>query len=119
MLITRDLDKEFRQANNQAEGLSQLRSAAREAGPYSYLSPDLVREPRTVQGPMPVRVGHGIANIGSNSRDSSYLTGVEKRAIAKSASSIVYTDPEIKIRSPYTVMYNEKLCEFGERPYKG
>ena len=96
MLITRDLDQEFRQANRQSEALGMLRSAARESGPYSYLSPDLVREPRTVQGPSPVRVGHGIANVGSNSRDSSYLTGVEKRAIMKSASSIVYTEPEIK-----------------------
>ena len=95
MLITRDLNTEFRRTTRQSEALGVLRTAAKEAGPYSYLAPSLVREPTIIQGIQPVRVGRGIASVGSNSRDSSYLSGVEKRAIMKSAGSIVYTEPEM------------------------
>ena len=95
MLITQDLRTEFQRARTQERGLGALRKAAREDGPYSYLAPNLVREPTVVQGPAPVRVGHGIANMGQSSRDTSYLTGVEKRAIMKSSSTILYTEPEM------------------------
>jgi len=95
MLITRDLDHEFRQSAKQSEALGMLRTSAREVGPYTYLAPDYVRSPKIVQGMQPVRVGNGIANAGSNSTDSSYLSGVEKRAIMKYAGSIMYTEPEM------------------------
>ena len=92
-LVTQNLNQEFHRARNQEAVLGSLQNAA---GQYSYLTPNHVREPATVAGPRSVRVGHGIANLGSHSMDSSYLSTVEKRAISRSASSITYAEPEIK-----------------------
>jgi len=94
MLITRNLDREFKNARA-IEAMSILRDAAASSGPYSYLAPDLTRTPTIGNLPMPKRIGRGIAEVGRSSVETSYLTGVEKRAIMRYAGRIQYTEPEM------------------------
>lgn len=93
MMITQNLNAEFRAARG-AAALNELRQGAAAAGPYSYLAPDLVRQPNVGNYPMPRRLSH-VATAGQSSTDYSYLTGVEKRAIMKYAGRIQYTEPEM------------------------
>jgi len=94
LLITRNLESEFRQG----QSLNVLRQAAANEGSggtrYSYLTPDLVREPRMIETPLSRRVG-AVVGAGTRAIDSDNLTNVEKRAITKSANSIMYSDPEM------------------------
>jgi len=94
MLVTRNLNEEFRNARR-AEAMRVLSETVTAGTPYTYLAPGLANGPRIVNAPKPVRVGQGIANVGQSSMDSSYLTGVEKRAIMKYAGRIQFTEPEM------------------------
>lgn len=93
MMISQNLNSEFRAARS-AASLDTLRQGAAAAGPYSYLAPDLVRQPSVGNYPMPRRLSHTVT-AGQSSKDYSYLTGVEKRAIMKYAGRIQYTEPEM------------------------
>ena len=93
-IIVRNLEEEFRKSRR----FHQIKTAASQEGSggvnYSYLAPGLFREPPTVDAPYSRRVGV-VSGIGSRSVESDNLTNVEKRAIMKSASHILYTDPEM------------------------
>lgn len=93
MLISQNINAEFRAARS-ASDLASLRQGAASSGPYSYLTPNLVRQPPVGSYPAPRRVGP-IAATGQSSIDSSYLTGVEKRAIMKYAGRIQFTEPDM------------------------
>jgi len=72
-----------------------LSETATAGTPYSYLAPGLTGEPKVGNFPRPRRIGQGMANVGQNSMETGYLTGVEKRAIMRYAGRIQYTEPEM------------------------